>query len=402
MPRSPAHIVGGGLVTALGRGLPAHARALAAGLARPAVSPVTFMGQPLPFHFAADPRAEGASFQHMIETAVADALADAALPAAAVVHMGVFIGSTCLDLPLHEAAYAATYARGDVPAVKEPGYGNLARDIAARHAIRGPQYTLSTACSSSANALLYARGMLAEGRIDHALVIGAEGYNRLSLLGFAGLMLLTRAEYRPFDRARDGLVLGEGVGAMVLGREPRAGGAAIIGGATACDPSSPTSSSRERIAEVIADALDDAGVAPRQIAAIKAHGTGTPVNDLSEGQALLGIFGGSPPPLTSIKPALGHTLGACGAIELLCMLACWREGFLPPTPGFSQADAAVGLAPETHARGLGDGAMLCNFIGFGGNNTSLVLARSAGDERREAAPGERTPGPAASGTRGQA
>lgn len=333
------------------------------------------MGRPLLFHFAADPAEEGASFRRLIDTAVGDALADAALPADAVARMGLFIGSTCLDLPLHEAAYAASYARGDVPAIKEPGYGNLARDIAASFGIRGPQYTLSTACSSSANAVLYAREMLAAGRIDHALVVGAEGYNRLSLLGFAGLMLLARTDYRPFDQARDGLVLGEGVGAIVLGREPRPGMAAIVGGATACDPTSPTSSTPERVAEVIREALADAGLAPAGIAAIKAHGTGTPINDLSEGQAVGTVFGGQPPPLTSIKPSLGHTLGACGAIELLCMLACWQEGFLPPTPGFREIDAALGLRPETQARPLGEGAMLCNFIGFGGNNTSLVLAR---------------------------
>lgn len=377
MARASAHILGGGLVTALGRGLPAHARALAHGRAEPVVSPVRFMGQPLSFHFAADPADEGASFRRLIETAVADALADAALPPAAVARMALFVGSTCLDLPLHEAAYAATYARGGVPAVKEPGYGHLARDIAARFGIHGPHYTLSTACSSSANAVLYARAMLAAGRVDHALVVGAEGYNRLSLLGFAGLMLLSRSGYRPFDRARDGLVLGEGVGAIVLGREPRPGSAAVAGGATACDPSSPTSSSPQRVAEVIRAALADAGLPAREVAAIKAHGTGTPVNDLSEGQAVMDVFAGQPPPLTSIKPSIGHTLGACGAIELLGMLACWREGFLPPTPGFREPDAALGLRPLLRAQPLGAGAMLCNFIGFGGNNTSLVLARSA-------------------------
>ena len=376
MARSPAWILGGGLVTALGRGLPAHAHALKEGVARPAISPVTFMGRQLPFHFASDPRDEGASFRRLMETAVGDALEDAALPPDALARMGLFVGSTCLDLPLHEADYAASYARGTMPAVKEPGYGHIARDIAARFGIHGPQYTFSTACSSSANAVLYAREMLAGGRIDHALVVGAEGYNRLSLLGFGGLMLLAREAYRPFDRERDGLILGEGVGAVVLGRDARPGGAAIIGGATACDPSSPTSSSAERVAEVIQEALADAGLPPAGVLAIKAHGTGTPINDLSESRALVGVFKGAVPPLTSIKPALGHTLGACGAIELLALLACWREGFLPPTPGFREADAAAGVRPEVRARPLGPGTLLCNFIGFGGNNTSLVLARS--------------------------
>lgn len=342
------------------------------------------MGQPLLFHFASDPRDEGATFLQLIEAAVSDALAEAALPPEAVSRMGLFVGSTSLDLPLHEAAYAATYASGQVPAVKEPGYGNLGRAIAERFAIRGPQYTLNTACSSSANAVLYARAMLAEGRIEHALVVGAEGYNRLSLLGFASLMLLTRAGYRPFDRARDGLVLGEGVGALVLTAEPSGRNAgprpanafAILGGATACDPSSPTNSQPERVAEIMRGALDDAGVAPRDIVAIKAHGTGTPSNDLSEGQAVRAVFGTSAPPLTSLKPSIGHTLGACGALELACLIACGREGFLPPTPGFTTVDDALGLVPETAARTLPAGPILLNFFGFGGNNTSLVLERS--------------------------
>lgn len=381
---SAAYVLGGGLVTALGRGLAAHARALAVGQARPGVAPVSFAGRELPFHFAAAPEEKGAAFVRMIEQAVGDALAEAALPPAAVQRIGLFVGSTSLDLPLHEAAYTASYTRGDVPAVKEPGYGNLARHIAERFGLEGQEYTLNTACSSSANAVLYARRMLAEGRIDHALVVGAEGYNRLSLLGFASLMLLTRAGYRPFDQARDGLVLGEGVGALVLGREARPGAYAVIGAATACDPSSPTNSQPERVAEVIRGALDDAGLPAEALVAVKAHGTGTPSNDLSEGQALRSVFG-APPPLTSIKPYVGHTLGACGAIELLCMLACWRDGFLPATPGFAQPDEAMGLSPLTARQPLGAGAMLCNFFGFGGNNTSLVLASAEAVARQGSA-----------------
>jgi 3-oxoacyl-[acyl-carrier-protein] synthase-1 len=372
--RPPAYVLGGGLVTALGRGLPAHAQALARAAPDPATSPVSFAGQAIPYHFAAGRAEQPDSFRRLVEVAAEDALADAALPAAAVARMGVFVGSTSLDLPLLEGRYATSFARGESPVIQEPGYNTIGRRIAQRFGLRGPRYAFSTACSSSANAVLYARALLAEGRIDHALVIGADGYNRLSLLGFAVMMLLSRRTYRPFDRARDGMVLGEGVGALVLGREPAADRAAVVGGATACDPSSPTGSSSGRIAEVMQAALADAGLPPGALVAIKAHGTGTPGNDLSEGRALLQVFGDAPPPLTSIKPFLGYTLGACGAIELLAMLAAWRAGFLPATPGFTEPDESLGLRPEQQPRALGGGAMLCNFIGFGGNNTSLVLA----------------------------
>ncbi|HUR42084.1 MAG TPA: beta-ketoacyl synthase N-terminal-like domain-containing protein [Verrucomicrobiae bacterium] len=394
-----ANIIGTGLVSALGRGLPAHARALATG-AMPASpqAPAKFLGQPVPFLFAAGSGpGDGGALLRMLEAAVGDALTEAALTPEQQARMGLFVGSTSLDLPLLESSYMKDYARGAKPLIQAPGYNTLAQAIARRFHIEGPQYTLSTACSSSANATLHARSMLAQGLIDHALVVGAEGYNALSLLGFAGLMLLTRAGYRPFDRARDGLVLGEGVGAMVLGkngdahqfRQPQPGlpapvieigvrpyfsGGAIIGGATACDPTSPTGATASRVGDVLAEALDDAGLAEGDIVAVKAHGTGTPTNDQAEGQAVMQLFGGKPPPVTAIKPALGHTLGACGVIEVLCVLACWREGFLPPTPGFNETDPDIGLTPVRSGVPLGPGAVLCASTGFGGNNTGLVVA----------------------------
>jgi 3-oxoacyl-[acyl-carrier-protein] synthase I len=370
---SPAYILGGGLVTSLGRGLPAHAAALARGEARPQPSPVSFAGQVLPFHFATDPKEGAAGFWRMVDAAVGDALAEAALPDAARARMGLFVGNTSLDLPALEPAYMEQFARGEQPVIQEPGYYTIARHVAARFGIEGPQYTFSTACSSSANALLYARRLLEEGRIDHALVVGADGFIRLSLLGFAALMLVSRKRYRPFDRDRDGMILGEGAGAVVLGREPGADRSAIVGAATACDPTSPTGASAPRVADVMREALADAGLDAGEVAAVKAHGTGTPGNDQAEGLALRTIFGDTVPPLTSIKPTVGHTLGACGVIELLAMLAAWRDGVLPPTPGFAEADPELGLEPATTAQPLAGGAMLCNFTGFGGNNTSLVL-----------------------------
>jgi 3-oxoacyl-(acyl-carrier-protein) synthase len=371
--RFPAVILGGGLVTSLGRGLPAHAAALASGEARPGRSPLSFAGEPLAFHFAGPGGGAGAALLTLVEHAVGDALAEARLPPGAAARLGIFVGSTSINLPMIEADCAAQHARGAPLLAAAPHYDLLARDIAERFAIEGPQYTFNTACSSSANAALYARAMLAEGCIEHALVVGAEGYARMTLLGFASMMLLTRAGYRPFDRARDGMILGEGAGAVVLGRAGPANAPAIIGSATACDASSPTGSEPGHLAGVMREALDDAGLVPSQLVAIKAHGTGSPGSDLAEGQALRRVFGDAPPPLTSIKPYTGHTLGACGVIELCGMLACWREGFLPPTPGFADPDPALGLSLLAQRRDAGAGAMLCNFFGFGGNNTCLVL-----------------------------
>lgn len=371
---SPAYVIGGGLVTALGRGLPAHARALREGRSLPRQSPVKFLQQPLPFFFASDAPREGA-FLGMVELAIADALADAGLPPDAVSRLGLFVGSTSLDLPLLEPRYTREFAAGHPPVIQEPGYNTVANEVARRFGLAGPQYVFSSACSSSANALLYARAMLAEGRIDHALVLGCEGYTRLALLGFAAMMLLTRGIYRPFDAARDGMILGEGAAAIVLSREPARNGLALVGAASACDPTSPTGSTAPRVAEVMRGALADAGLDRSAIVAVKAHGTGTPGNDLAEGLALRNVFADAVPPLTSLKPYLGHTLGGSGAIELLALLAAWREGFLPATPGFAAPDPELGLSPLTAPRALPAGPVLCNCFGFGGNNTSLVVAR---------------------------
>lgn len=375
---APVYLLGSGLVTCLGEGLHAQVAALAACTPGAARQPQGLNIPPWPYHLAGDAlRADW--IYEMIARAVMPALAQARLEAGAQRRLAIFVGSTCIDLPLHESRYAESLRRGeaDVPMLG-PSFGNIAAHIARQFGIEGAQYTLNTACSSSANALLHAHWMLREGSIDHALVVGVEAYNRLSVQGFGSLLLLSRQGYKPFDRARDGLILGEGVGAMLLGRDPPAGVAAplkLCGGASACDPSSPTNSSPERIAEVMRAALADAQVDVGALCAIKAHGTGTASNDASEGLGMRAVSDVLPP-FTSLKPYTGHTLGGCGTIETLCLLAAWEQGFLPATPGFGAPDPEIGIAPITASHPLPPrGAVLCNFFGFGGNNTSLVVAR---------------------------
>lgn len=258
-------------------------------------------------------------------------------------------------------------------ATARSGYGMLADTLARRLGVNGPCMTFNTACSSSANAALYAARLIDSGAIEHALVLGTESYNRLSLLGFASLMLVSDSGLRPFDASRDGLVLGEGVGALVLGRPERGRAAHISGGANLCDTSSATNSRPEAIAHVMQSALTDAGITVSDLAAIKAHGTSTPSNDKAEGEGMKLAFGDRLPPFTSMKGHFGHTLGACGALETAALLAVLDAGFLPATAGFAERDPDLGISPMTERGGAAEGHYLLNYFGFGGNNTSLVL-----------------------------
>jgi 3-oxoacyl-(acyl-carrier-protein) synthase len=239
--------------------------------------------------------------------------------------------------------------------------------------LSGPCFSFGTACSASANALLYATWMIREGLLDHAVVVGLEWRNQLTPLGFNSMLLVARDGCRPFDAKRNGIVLGEAVAVAVLGAgKPAHAAWQLAGGATLCDVSHPTQPSSTRIADTLRQALDDAGASIADILAIKAHGTGTPGNDLSEGQALRAVFGDEPPPFTSIKPLFGHTLGACGVVETLATLACLDADFLPGTAGFREPDAEIGLTPLTQPRELSRAPVLLNFFGFGGNNCCLV------------------------------
>jgi 3-oxoacyl-[acyl-carrier-protein] synthase-1 len=372
---APVYVTGTGLVTCLGSGLAAQTPVMRSGRAPTPRIVDTAEGQS-PYH-AVRHSDEGDRLYALLERAITPAVQEAGLSEQALRRTALVLGSSCLDLPIHESAYLGALNDGGNPTpIIGPGYGTVAANLAQRFGIEGPQYTLSTACSSSANALLHARLLLTSGLADHALVIGVEAYNRVSVDGFGALLLLARGGYAPFDKERTGLILGEGAAAVVLARE---GGPAspvmLYGGASACDSSSPTSSHPDRILAVMQRALDDARVGADQLIGIKAHGTGTASNDLAEGEALRRLHP-ELPPFTSLKPYAGHTLGACGLVELLMLVAAWRDGFLPATPGFAEIDPAIGIAPATSAMPLAQrGAMLCNFFGFGGNNTSIVVAR---------------------------
>lgn len=301
-------------------------------------------------------------------------LDEAGIDAEQRLRTGVFVGSSSGLLGEQEQDYdAETRERPDPVALRQPYVGALARQLARGAGLGGPVQYFSTACSASANALLYAGWMIREGRLDHALVVGAELENRLSLLGFQGLALLDPVRCRPFDAQRAGVVLGEAAACILLGAQRGAARWQLRGGGTLCDTSHPTSPAPRHIRATLDAALLDAGVAADEIVALKAHGTGTPSNDLAEGQGIVSAFG-IPPPVTSIKPVFGHTLGACGVVETLAFLRCLDRGRVPATASCRAPDPETGIRPVSAPLGVRRGAALCSYFGFGGNNSALVFA----------------------------
>jgi len=287
-------------------------------------------------------------------------------------------GSTSIDIPIYEAAYARSEENGIRYFVHASlGYGSIAHAAADRFGIGGPCTTFTTACTSSANALLYGAGLIETGLADRAVVVGYDLYNATGFYGFESLRLMAPERYRPFDAGRDGIVMGEGCGVVLLERgEPGEGGFVLRGGANRVDLFNVTTHEENGavIASTMRLALADAGLAPEAVDAVKAHATGSDLNDRTECAGMRAVFGDRMPPVTAVKPYVGHTVGASGAVELLLITEALRRGFLPATPGFEREDPELGIRPLTEPLPLTKATIMLNFFGFGGNCTSLIVS----------------------------
>lgn len=288
----------------------------------------------------------------------------------------VFAGST-LDL---SASRIIRNARDPEALAQIPGgrYGSglYAAKTAERFGIKGPRFTLNTACTSGANALLEASRMVAQGVAEHALVVGVELYSRMNIEGFAALQLLDGRACRPFDADRSGIVLGEGAAAVLLGTKESSW--RFLGGSSNCETHSITGAAEDGsgIAELMQQALEQSGLRASDVAVVKAHGTASRLNDLSESNAMKKVFGQQMPPFFSFKGFFGHTLGACGVVEPALLMQCVDHGFLPASAGFMRTDETLGIAPmQTHAA-CDSGIFMLDFFGFGGNNAALLLEKA--------------------------
>jgi 3-oxoacyl-(acyl-carrier-protein) synthase len=253
-------------------------------------------------------------------------------------------------------------------------------DIFAEHT------TISTACSSAANALMLGVRMLIAGEADVVVAGGAEALSLFHLNGFRSLMILDHEPCRPFDATRAGLNLGEGAAFLVMETEEGAKRrgitphAYLTGYGNACDAFHQTASSDNGEGAYLAmtEALQMAGLKPSDIQYVNAHGTGTPNNDLSESMALKRVFGENMPLISSTKSFTGHTTSASGSIEsVICLLALQHQ-FVPANLGWSQA-IDFGIVPTLGEDHYHLEHVVCNSFGFGGNDTSLVFSLSRND-----------------------
>lgn len=242
--------------------------------------------------------------------------------------------------------------------------------------------TLSTACSSAANAIILGAEKICNGEVDIVVVGGSECLTKFHLNGFNSLMILDKEGCRPFDATRAGLNLGEGAAYIVLetqqsamkrGVEPLA---YLSGYGNACDAFHQTASSPngEGAYRAMREALRKGGVAPEKVDYINAHGTGTQNNDESECEAMRRLFGEQLPPFSSTKSYTGHTTSASGSIEAVICLLAMQQRFLPASLNWSHP-MDNGHKPITELKTDVDlHYVLCNSFGFGGNDSSLLLS----------------------------
>jgi 3-oxoacyl-[acyl-carrier-protein] synthase II len=336
------------------------------------------------------------TFIHFALTAAQEALADAKLqPSSGDARMGVSIGTALGGLPLIFRTYDGLLSDGmrGVNPYAMPGFlPNMAAGwVSMRTGARGPIACATTACAAGAQAIGDAARFIQRNDADVMIAGGAEALISPFVIACFGALraLSTRNDEpteasRPFDKDRDGFVLGEGAGIVVLEELEHAVGrgshiyAELAGYGTSADAYHATASSADGHARTMKLALADADERPENVDYINAHGTSTPQNDVHETNAIKEVFGRRAYELavSSTKSMTGHLLGAAGAVEALATVLALEHGLLPPTinHGSPDPDCDLDYVPNT-ARSRKIGVALSNSFGFGGVNASLIFRR---------------------------
>jgi 3-oxoacyl-[acyl-carrier-protein] synthase II len=384
-PARTAVITGCGVVSPLGVGVRAFTDGLVAG--RSAIGPIDgFPAGDLTPRAAAEVRDPGFVDPDRAGAfalrAATEAVAEARLDGTASPGTGVALGTTLGGMRLFEAWCPAG---GRPPGLDHIPYFAPAVRLARALGCRGPVATTQLACASGTHAVALAAEWVRGGHADAVLAGGTDLLCRFVVSGFNALRA-TAEVARPFDRDRRGLVLGEGAAIVVVEDEERARRrganirARILGLGAAADAVHMTAPDREGqgAARAMLAALADAALAPATVDFVSAHGTGTPYNDAMEAVALGRVFGARRVPVDSIKGAIGHTLGAAGAFEVILCAETIASGVIPPTAGLAHVDPACAGLDLVHgaARAARVEVALSTSSGFAGTNAALVLGRA--------------------------
>ncbi len=262
--------------------------------------------------------------------------------------------------------------------------GAIAMELGAH----GPGFSVSSACATGSHAIGEAKRMLERGEADVVVAGGTEAaLTPLCIAAFKRMGALSREGVsRPFDARRDGFVMGEGAAVVIMERaeHARARGAEILGYVAGYGASNDAFHMTQPDAEgrgaekAMRAALADAGVTPQQVGYINAHGTSTPFNDRIETHAIHSVFNGGSPPVSSTKSAIGHLLGAAGAVEAIAALGALQRGVLPPTLNFEEPDPACDLdyVPDGPREAPDIQIAMSNSFGFGGQNACLAFRKA--------------------------
>ncbi len=268
--------------------------------------------------------------------------------------------------------------------------GSAAHQIADGLGLKGLVTSISTACSSAANAIMFGARLIKSGKLDRVIVGGTDALSKFTINGFKALMILTDTYNAPFDNNRKGLNLGEAAAYLVLEadelvkKENKKVLARLSGYGNANDAFHQTTSSDNGDGAHLAmqKALEVAGLKPQDIDYVNVHGTATPNNDLTEGRAMIRIFGdkgieGGVPDFSSTKPFTGHTLAAAAAIEAVFSVLALQNDVVYPNLNFGTPMQEFDLLPQTTLKHKPLKHVLSNSFGFGGNCSTLIFSKGA-------------------------
>ena len=318
--------------------------------------------------------------------AASEAVHMAGLTAEECMHAGLVNSTSAGGMDKGEIFYAdfmQSSSKGNLKFALTHDCGDAAEQMAALLHIEHYITTISTACSSAANAMIHAARLIKAGICDIVVAGGSDAICKFTINGFNSLMILSDEPCKPFDKNRKGLNLGEAAGYFVLESEAsvkRRGVkplAVLSGYGNACDAYHQTASSPNGEGAYLAmkQAINVSGFAAEEIDYVNAHGTGTQNNDMSESVALKRIFTSVLPPVSSTKAMTGHTLAAAGGIEAVMSVLAIQHNWIFPNKNFSEPIEETGIIPVTELQtNKVIKHILSNSFGFGGNNSSLVIS----------------------------